>query len=75
MGRRLDQLDDITSGGIQDTDYVVGYRPGALGIRITAAGLASYFQGYIGANDHGLLNGILELLYLGFQLASFVACH
>lgn len=40
MGRRLDQFTNLPTGSdLAGTDYIVGYRPGALGIRFTLSTL------------------------------------
>lgn len=44
MGRNLDQFDDKSGGQIQATDFFVGYRPGAKGIRGTITSLVTFIQ-------------------------------
>ena len=44
MGRNLDQFDDKSGGQIEATDFFVGYRPGAKGIRGTVTSLVAFIQ-------------------------------
>lgn len=49
MARPLDQLVDV-SASIQEGDYLIGYRPGDRGTRVTNTSLVSYIVGQLGAS-------------------------